>query len=597
MPSYKAPIRDISFVLKELYGLEVLQKLKGGSEITDDLIDAILTEVGRFCENVLFPLNQTGDKEGCRYENGEVRTPKGFKEAYNSIVESGWASLSCEAEWGGQGLPHTLNTVAEEMICAANIAFGLYPGLTRGAYALLSRHGSEELKRKFLPNMVKGKWSGTMCLTEAHCGTDLGMLRTKAVPDGTGAYKISGTKIFISSGEHDLTENILHFVIARAEGAPAGIKGISLFLVPKFIVKDDGSLGKRNNVQCASIEHKMGIKGSATAVMNFDDAEGYLVGELNEGVSKMFTMMNLERLSVGNQGQGVADIAYQNALSYAKERLQGRALTGVKFPDKAADPIIVHPDVRRMLLTMKTYTESNRMLALWVAMEVDKSERSEDPEVRQIADDLVHLMTPIVKAFLTDVGFDMTNIALQVFGGHGYIQEHGMEQFVRDSRITQIYEGTNGIQALDLMGRKMSAHFGRYLRAFFHPVQQFIEEHQNTPELAEFMPLLAKAFGRLQQVTATIAQKGMSNPNEIGAAATDYLHLFAHVAVAYLWARAVLVAMPKVNSTETAFYQGKIDTARFFYQKLLPKTSSLFASIMAGSETLMKFKDESFGPF
>ncbi len=595
MPVYNAPLRDMSFALKELIGTDKLRQIKNFSEFSDDVIDAVLEQGAKFAETVLQPLNLPGDKEGCHWENGQVTTPKGFKEAYQEFVQGGWPSLSCDPEYGGQGLPNIVALFLDEMVCSANLSFGLYPGLTRGAYKMLHSHGSEALKKKFLPKMVEGTWSGTMCLTEPHCGTDLGLLRTKAVPQSDGTYKLSGTKIFISSGEHDLTENIIHFVIARTPDAPAGIKGISLFLVPKFMVNDDGSLGDRNTVHCASIEHKMGIKASSTCVMNFDDATGYLVGDLYRGIQNMFTMMNMERLGVGTQGLGIGEVAYQNALKYARERLQGRSLSGAKFPDKPADPLIVHPDIRRMLLTMKALNEGNRMLEAWVSLHLDIAEFSEDEQEKAEADDFVQLMTPIVKAFFTDCGTDVANLALQVYGGHGYIHEWGMEQFARDARIAQIYEGTNGIQSLDLVGRKMPAHAGRYLRRFFHPVQEFIDQHQTNESLAEFIGPLAKAFGRLQQATITIAQKGMGNPDEAGAAATDYLRFFALVALGYLWCRAVLIAQSKLGQGEDEFYQGKILTARFFMQKILPQTSSLLAVISTGAKPLMDMTDSMFG--
>lgn len=596
MPVYTAPLRDMSFILKEIIGIEKLTAIEKYKDLSEDLIDAILTEGARFSENVLQPLNQSGDKEGCQWDNGTVTTPKGFKQAYQEYVASGWPSLSCDPAFGGQGLPNIIALFFEEMICSSNISFGLYPGLTRGAYEMLHRHGSDELKQKYLPKMVEGTWSGTMCLTEPHCGTDLGLLRTKAEPQNGRTYKLSGTKIFISSGEHDLTENILHFVIARTPEAIPGIKGISLFLVPKFIVKEDGSLGERNPVTCASIEHKMGIKGSATCVMNFDGATGYLVGELYQGIQNMFTMMNTERLGVGVQGLGVAEAAWQNGLKYARERLQGRALTGAKYPDKIADPLICHPDIRRTLFTIKSLIEGNRLLVAWVALYLDLSEHAATPEERDEANDLVQLMTPIVKAFMTDTGSEITNMAMQIYGGHGYIQEWGMEQFVRDARITQIYEGANGIQALDLVGRKLSTHAGRFLRRFFHPVQSFIEEHVENEALKEFVEPLAKSFGRLQQATIAIAQKGMANPDEAGAAATDYLRLFSLVTLAYLWCRAVMIAQEKIGHGEGEFYEAKIHTARFFMQKILPQTSSLFATIMTDSKSIMAMDDQLFGP-
>ncbi len=597
MPQYKAPVRDISFVLRELFNFGEIRALPGYSDMGDDLIDTVLQEGARICENELFPLNQSGDAEGCQWNNGEVTTPKGFKEAYKNFAEGGWVSLACDPEYGGQGLPESMEYMMEEMVCAANVSFSLYPGLTRGAYTSIHSHGTEELKRKFLPKMVEGTWTGTMNLTESHCGTDLGLLRTKAVPQDDGSYKISGSKIFISSGEHDLAENIVHLVLAKTPDAPEGVKGISLFVVSKFIIQEDGSLGERNGVHCASIEQKMGIKASSTCSMNFDNAKGWLVGELNEGLNHMFTMMNNERLGVGIQGLGIGELAYQNALAYARDRLQGRSLSGVKAPDKPADPLMVHPDIRRMLLIMNAYNEGCRMLSGWVAHEIDVAHKIEDREERQRADDFVQIMTPVVKAFFTDCAFENTNHAVQVHGGFGYIKEYGVEQYVRDCRITQIYEGTNGIQALDLVGRKMGAYMGRYMRTFFHPVQEFIEDHQDDEELAEFMGPLAKAFGRLQQASVTVAQKGMANPEEAGAAATDFLSLFGHTALAYLWTKSVILSRKKLGGSEDVFYQGKIETARFYMQKLLPRTSGLFASIMAGSKTLMALDDDAFGLF
>ena len=595
MPTYKAPIRDMMFVLEEVIGTDRVLSMPKFSEINKDLIEAVFSEAARFTETVLQPINQSGDKEGCTWKDSTVTTPKGFKEAYSAFVEGGWPTLTGNPEYGGQGLPNIVSMTTEEMICSANLSFSLYPGLTRGASIMLERHGSKELKDKYLPKMIQGTWSGSMCLTEPHCGTDLGLLRTKAEPQSDGSYKLSGTKIFISSGEHDLTENIIHFVIARTpEGVP-GIKGISLFLVPKFMVNDDGSLGERNAVFCASLEHKMGIKASATCVMNFDGATGYLVGDLYQGINNMFTMMNTERLGVGMQGLGIAEVAYQNALVYARDRLQGRALTGTKYPDKPADPLIVHPDIRRMLLTMKSLNEGCRMLAAWVAESLDIKEHSEDAVQQQEADDFVQLMTPIIKAFLTDVGTECANLGLQVYGGHGYIQEWGMEQFARDARIAQIYEGTNGIQALDLIGRKMPAHTGRYLRQFFHPVEAYLKVHENNADMAEFIGPLAKVFGRLQQATVGTATKALGNPDEAGAAATDYLRLFALTALAYLWCRAVEVSTQKIGQGDDEFYEGKIQTARFFMTKVLPQSSSLFSQIMSGSKPLMDMPDVRFG--
>lgn len=597
MPIYKAPIRDISFALREMFNYNVIRSLPGYNDVTDDLIDAVLQEGARFCENELFPLNHSGDKEGCHWNDGVVTPPKGFKEAYHKFIEGGWTSISCDPTYGGQGLPDSLEFMMEEMICASNLSFSLYPGLTRGAYTSIHAHGSDYLKNKYLPKLVDGSWTGTMNLTEPQCGTDLGLLRTKAVPQDDGTYRITGNKIWISSGEHDFTENIIHLVLARTPHAPEGVKGISLFVVPKFLVNEDGSLGARNGVKCTGLEHKMGIHASASCAMSYENAVGWLVGEENEGLPYMFTMMNTERIGVGLQGLGIGEIAYQNALAYARERLQSRSLAGAKYPDKPADPIIVHPDIRRMLLTMKSLNEGCRMMAAWIGHHNDIAHRVEDKEERQKADDFVQLMTPIVKAFFTDVAFENTNHAVQIHGGYGYTQDFGVEQYVRDARIAQIYEGTNGIQSLDLVGRKMSMFMGRYARTFFHPVQAFIEEHKNTADLAEFIEPLAKAFDRLQRAAITIAQKGLAAPEEAGAAATDFLTLFGHTALAYLWTRAVILSRTKLTGSEKVFYQSKIETARFYMQKILPRTSTLFSTIMAGKSTLMAMDDEAFGPF
>jgi alkylation response protein AidB-like acyl-CoA dehydrogenase len=593
MPTYKAPLRDMRFVLNELLG-GIDTTMAGFEDFTPDLIDPVLEEAAKVCEEVLFPINRSGDEEGCTFENGVVRTPKGFKEAYDTFREGGWTSIACEPEYGGQGMPKIISSMVEEMICAANLSFSLYPGLTHGAHVAMASHASEELKATYLPKMVDGTWSGTMCLTEAHCGTDLGLLRTKAEPQPDGTYKVTGSKIFISSGEHDLTENIIHLVLARLPDAPKGVKGISLFLVPKFLVKADGSVGARNGVACGAIEHKMGIKASATCVINFDAAEGYLVGEPNKGMRAMFAMMNTERVGVGAQGLGVAEASYQGAVMYARERLQARALTGAKHPDKPADPIIVHPDVRRMLLTQRAYVEGSRALSAWVAQNIDIEKHHPDAKERQRASDFVALMTPVVKAFLTDLASEVANIGVQVYGGHGYIREWGMEQYVRDARITQIYEGTNGIQSLDLVGRKMPAHAGRYMRGFFHTVDDFLSSTAGNKELAEFTEPLAKSFGRLQQATIAIAQKSLANPDEAGAAATEYLRLFGLTALAYLWARMAAVSLGKMGGEEDAFYRAKVNTARFYMQRLLPQTGALLSSIMAGSKSLMSFEEAAF---
>ncbi|MFN3622472.1 MAG: acyl-CoA dehydrogenase C-terminal domain-containing protein [Hyphomicrobium sp.] len=597
MPTYKAPLRDMRFVLYELHDGEALAKLPGYEEFTRDLVDPVLDEAAKICEEVLQPLNRSGDEEGCTFENGVVRTPKGFKDAYRQFREGGWTGIACKPEYGGQGVPKIVNTLVEEMICSSNLSFGMYPGLSFGAYVALANYGTPEQKALYLPHLVDGRWSGTMCLTEPHCGTDLGQIRTTATPRPDGSYAITGTKIFISAGEHDLTENILHLVLARLPGAPKDIKGISLFLVPKFLVKPDGSLGPRNGVSCGSIEHKMGIKASSTCVMNFDAAQGYLIGEPNKGMRAMFAMMNTERISVGMQGLGLGEVSYQNAVAYARDRLQGRALTGAKEPNKAADPIIVHPDVRRMLLTSRAYIEGCRALAAWAGHAYDVAEHHPDGRTRQDANDLLALITPVVKALITDLGYEATNLGVQVFGGHGYIREWGQEQYVRDCRIAQIYEGTNGVQALDLVGRKLPMHGGRLLRQFFHPVSDYIEANSTNEELAHLVGPLAKSFQRLQQATGFVAQAGLRNPDEAGAASSDYLRLFGLVALAYLWTRMAEVSLAKLKAGangDEAFYKAKLGTARFYTERLLPQTGSLLAQIMSGSSTMMNFEEAAF---
>ncbi len=596
MPIYKAPLRDVRFVLDAIVGADALSRLPGCEEVTPDLVHQILEEGAKLCEEVLFPLNQPGDAEGCHYENGTVRTPKGFREAYATYAEAGWTGLSCDPEYGGQGLPTLVNTLLEEFICSANLSFGMYPGLSLGAYNALAMHGSEELKARFLPRLVDGSWSGTMCLTEPQAGTDLGIIRTRAVPQADGSHRITGTKIFISAGEHDLTENILHLVLARLPDAPAGTRGISLFLVPKFLPDAEGRPGPRNGVSCGSIEHKMGIKASATCVMNFEEATGWLVGEPNKGMRAMFVMMNAARLAVGIQGLGLAEVSYQNAVAYARERLQGRALSGAKAPDRPADPIIVHPDVRRNLLTARAYTEGARALGALVGYKLDVAGRHPDARTRAEADEFVQLMTPIVKALFTDIGFEAANIAVQVHGGHGFIWETGVEQYVRDARICQIYEGTNGIQALDLVGRKLPQDMGRLLRRFFHPVAAELEADLETEALAEFVLPLAKAFAKLQQATAVVAQKGLKDPEEAGAAASDYLRLFGLVALGWMWLRMVKAARAgRASGTgDDAFLAAKEATARFYMTKLLPQTNALFITIMAGAGPVMELEDAAF---
>ena len=596
MQVYEAPLRDMKFVLHELHQDDGFGGLEALSEFTPDLTDAILEEAARVAQEILLPLNRSGDIEGCTLENGVVRTPKGFKQAYAQFRDGGWCALASDPEWGGQGLPETVNKMTEEMICAANVSFSLYPGLTHGATTAIEGYASDDLKKLYLPKMVSGEWSGTMCLTEAHCGTDLGLLRTKAVPQGDGSYKVSGAKIFISAGEHDLTDNIIHLVLARIPDAPPGVKGISLFLVPKYLPKADGSVGPSNGVHCAAIEHKMGLKGSATCQLQFEDSTGWLVGKPHKGMEAMFRMMNTERVSVGVQGLGVGEAAYQSAVYYAKDRLQGRSLSGVKAPDKPADPIIVHPDVRRMLMTARAYNEGCRAICAWVSRALDAERYSTDPEVKQRAGDFVALMTPVVKALFTDMGYEAANLAIQVYGGHGYISESGVEQYVRDARIAMIYEGTNGIQALDLVGRKLGAHMGRYLRSFFHPVSNFLEDHAEDESLAAIVPGLAQAFGALQLSTGTIAQKGLKDPEEAGAAATDYLRLLGLVAMGYCFAQAVKIANAKLagGTEEAAFYKAKIATASFFFDRILPQATACFLPIKSGKGSMMALGEDAF---
>jgi len=597
MPTYTPPIDNIKFILHDVLGAAQLADLPGYEEVSDDLMNQIIEEGGKICEEVLFPLNLSGDQEGCAFDDGNVTTPKGFKEAYGTFAEGGWCGLSATGEYGGMGMPTLLNTVMQEMICSANMSFGMYPGLSQGAYEALHQFGTDAQKALYLPKLIEGVWSGTMCLTEPHCGTDLGLIKTKAEPvDGEDSYKITGTKIFISAGEHDLTENIVHLVLAKLPDAPEGARGISLFVVPKFMPNDDGSAGQHNGVACGSIEHKMGIHANSTCVMNFDEAYGQLVGEPHKGLKAMFIMMNAARLGVAMQGLGISEIAYQNGLAYAKERLQMRSLTGTKAPDKPADPIIVHPDIRRLLLKSKSIVEASRALSYWTSLNLDIAEKHPDADKRQEADDLVALLTPIIKAYQTDMGLEIAVDMQQVYGGHGYIAEWGMEQYVRDARIAQIYEGTNGIQALDLVGRKMPQSFGRLLRRFFHPVQKFIELNQADESLQEFIFPLAKAFAKLQQSTAIIAQKGLENPDEAGAASVDYLRQFALVALAYMWCLIVQAAQKKLAEGEgdAAFYDSKIITARFFMARVLPEADARFKMVMAGAEPLMALDEAAF---
>lgn len=592
MPNYQVPLRDLKFAFYEVHKGAELSQLPGYEEATPDLIDAVLEASARMSEDVFFPLNQIGDQQGCRYENGVVRTPDGFKEAYEQWRDGGWQGLSVPTSHGGQGMPYSVMHMLEEINSSANLGLSLYFGLTSGAVKAIMANASEDLQALYLPKMVTGEWSGTMCLTEPQCGTDLGLIQTKAEPLEDGSYALTGQKIFISSGEHDLTDNIVHLVLAKLPDAPSGNAGISLFLVPKFLPSAQNGPGERNGVRCASLESKMGMHGNSTAVLDFNDAKGWLVGEPHQGLRGMFVMMNAARIGVAMQGLGVAEIAYQSALAYAKERLQMRAPGGAVQPEKVADPILVHPDVQRMLLRIKANTEGCRALGLWLATAMDQSNHNPDPQVRQSQDDLVQLLTPIAKAYFTDMGFESANLALQVFGGHGYIRDWGMEQLVRDARITQIYEGTNGIQAMDLVGRKLGFSYGRYLKAFFHPVQQFIEAEMHNERLAAYVLPLAKAFAKLQQASGLIAERGMKDPAEGGAAASDYLRLFALVALAYIWARMAKLALEKVEAGEedAAFYQAKIKTANFFFARLLPEADGLFKMILAGNASLAAFE-------
>ncbi|MGA8322946.1 MAG: acyl-CoA dehydrogenase C-terminal domain-containing protein [Xanthobacteraceae bacterium] len=599
MPSYKAPVDDVMFLLSDVFHIDRYNNLPGFAETTPDLIAAVLGEAAKFCEDVLTPLNRVGDKEGCRRNaDGSVTTPTGFKAAHKQFTEGGWLGLAAPPEFGGQGLPTMIAQVVSEFVCSANMAFSMYSSLTQGAIAALSTHASAEQKTLYLPKLVSGEWAGTMNLTEPQCGTDLGLVRTRATPQPDGSYKITGTKIFISAGEHDLAPNIVHLVLARIDGAPAGTKGISLFIVPKFLPAADGGIGVRNAVSCGSLEEKMGIHGNATCVMNYDGTTGWLVGEANRGLQAMFVMMNEARLNVGLQGLALSEVAYQNAAAYAKERLAGRALTGAKFPDKPADPIIVHPDVRRMLMNIRAFNEAARALVLWTALKSDIAHRAQNAKDREAADDHLGLMTPVIKGVLTDQGFANTVAAQQVLGGHGYIAEHGMEQFVRDARIAMIYEGANGVQALDLVGRKLPKDSGRALRAFFGEVAANIKEHGEDAAMSPYVTPLGKALGELQEATMWFVQHAMANPDNAGAGATDYMHLFGLVALGYMWcliAQAAQSAQAEnAKADKDQRMAQRLTTARFFMERILPVSSAHLARIKAGAESTMALSVEAF---
>ncbi|WP_096487900.1 acyl-CoA dehydrogenase C-terminal domain-containing protein [Methylorubrum populi] len=596
MPSYRAPVEDTLFLLNDVLAFHRYDNLPGFSEAPPDVVEAVLNEGGKLASEIFAPLNLSGDQEGCsRREDGSVATPKGFKAAYEAYAAGGWMGLSVPEEFGGQGLPHVLNTAMQEFVSGANLALGMYPGLTQGAVAALLVHGSQEQKQTYLPKMVEGAWTGTMNLTEPHCGTDLGLLKTKAVPNGDGSYSLTGTKIFISAGEHDLSENIVHLVIARIEGAPAGTKGISLFVVPKFLVNADGSLGARNAVSCGSLEHKMGIHGNATCVMNYDGARGWLVGEENRGLAAMFVMMNEARLAVGVQGLGQSEVAYQNAVTYARERLQGRALTGAKAPEKAADPIIVHPDVRRTLMQIRAFNEAGRALILWTALNSDIAHRSQDAAQRQAAEDMLGLMTPVVKGVLTDRGFANAVEAQQMFGGHGYVEEWGMSQFVRDARIAMIYEGANGIQAMDLIGRKLPKDGGRAMMAFLTEVQTFIKDHGEDEAMKPFTAPLQPALNDLQAAVMWLMQNAFSKPDNAGAGATDLMHLLGNVVLGYMWGRIAKAALArKAEGSDVERMDAKLVLGRFFMERMLPETGLRLARIKAGAETTMALPAEAF---
>lgn len=593
MPQYKAPTRDIEFVLKDVLDSNShYAALAGREEVSEDLLDAIITEGAKFSENVLSPLNQVGDQEGCTWSEEGVTTPTGFKEAYQQYAEGGWPSMTADTQFGGQGLPPSVGIVLTEMVSSACWSWGMYTGLSQSAARLLENYANAELQETYLPKMTDGTWGGTMCLTEPHCGSDLGILRTKAEPNADGSYNITGTKIFISGGEHDMMENIVHLVLARIDGAPMGTKGISLFLVPKFLPDAANNIGDRNAVHCGSIEHKMGIKASATCVMNFDGATGFLVGEENRGLNAMFHMMNSARLGTALQGLSAGELSFQGALTYARERLQMRSLSGPKNPDGPADPLIVHPDVRRMLLTQKALAEGSRAFIYWVAQLVDTFYYGADEEARENAEELSELLTPIAKAFVTETGLESANYGMQVYGGHGYISEWGMEQIVRDLRIATLYEGTTGIQALDLLGRKVMGTGGKQLMAFTKLIHKFCKSQEHRDEMTPFIKKLSELNSEWGEITAKLGEKAMANPDEVGAASVDYLMYSGYVALGFMWAKMAAVALE--GDQDDAFLKAKVQTAQFYFQRILPRTESHKLSMLNGADTLMAMPEDAF---
>ncbi|WP_210712924.1 acyl-CoA dehydrogenase C-terminal domain-containing protein [Pseudomonas sp. MWU349] len=596
MPEYQAPLRDMRFLIDHVFDFHASYAALGATDASPDMVSAILEEGAKFCENVLAPLNRSGDEEGCHFDNGVVTTPKGFKQAFAQYVEGGWHGLAADPAYGGQGLPHSLGLVISEMVGSSNTSWGMYPGLTHGAMSAIHAHGSAEQKQLYLGKLTAGQWTGTMCLTEAHCGTDLGIIKTRAVPQADGSYAVTGSKIFISAGEHDMSENIVHLVLAKLPDAPAGTKGISLFIVPKFLPDAAGEAGERNGVSCGSIEHKMGIKASATCVLNFDGARGFLIGQANKGLNCMFTMMNHARLGTGMQGLCLGETSFQGAIRYANDRLQMRSLTGPKSPDKAADPIIVHPDVRRMLLTMKAFNEGNRALAYFTAQLLDVAHLSRDEAQRQDAENLLAFLTPICKAFMTETGLEVTNHGMQVFGGHGFIREWGMEQLVRDCRIAPIYEGTNGIQALDLLGRKVLGSQGKLLLGFTRIVHKFCSANAEHPQLKAYVAQLDVLNRQWGELTTKVGMAAMNNPDEVGAAALDYLMYSGYIVLAYFWLRMALVAQQQLDAGQgdQDFATAKLITCEFYFKRLLPRTGAHRAAIEAGSDCLMKLPAQLF---